>query len=117
VQEHGVAHDGLEIHVVALDRVGLARRRADLEQLAHVDRLDAVRLVEAPAALRRPRRHDGPDHRDRAVDRLEDDVDRDLAVVGHVGRRDGEPGHGHRERDVALGAGSAPQLGHPDEEG
>ena len=115
VQERGVAHDRLEVHLVALDRVGLALHRVDLEDLA------AGRRWPSPPISSRHRRHSAvhgtctvPLHGDRPVDRLEDGVDHELGVVGDLRTGDAEPGQGGGDVDVALRAGSAPQLHHPD---
>ena len=86
VQQRGVRDHRLEVHLVALDRVGLAVDRAATSKTSRTSTDEhAADGVEAAAALRRPRHLDGAPDGDGPVDRLERDVD-------HQRRRRRAPG-------------------------
>src|SRR5690606_11658751 len=109
-EEDGVAHDRLEVHLVAVDRVGLALGGADLEDLLDGGLDRAGDRLEAAAALALPRGGDRALHGYAAVAGLEGHVDVDRRVVGDAGGGDGQPGQRGADLDLPLVARPAPEL-------
>ncbi len=94
MEQGGVAHDRLEIHLVTLDGVGLAVGGAELEQLVDVDSQHPAHVVKATSTLGRPRHLDGAGDGDGAFDALEGGVEHEIGLIRDVGRGDGQTGEG-----------------------
>ena len=117
LEQHGVAHQLLEVDLVALDRVGLALDRVGLEELVDVEVSGSLEVPEAAAALRRAsgrRRRPGP--RCRRAPARASTVDARPGSSTRRRRRRRRPAIGLGDGDARRAPGWCEQVGDVDAE-
>jgi len=117
-EQHGVANQRFEIHVVVVERVGVAvRHRMALEHLAHLGDDAAAHLAQTSAALPDPGRADGAGRSEPAVeDGFEPQPRGDVGVGRNRRAADCEPVEWTGNLDLALRARPPQQLRDGDDE-